>query len=105
MTIEGPIMIVAGLDALLVPDALPSVTVMLCAPFDKLLDGVNVHLPSCPTVVEPATLPSTYTVILSPAVPAPEICGWDVELPPFGTTLPVSSVTRGADGVFGTCPA
>src|SRR5580698_4974681 len=92
-----------GVDAALdVPAAFVSVTVMLLSPEGSGLVGVNDHVPSPATLVEPIAVPLSYTVIVSPAVPVPLMCGVEsAVVPPAGITWPLSSVKAGAAGVAG----
>src|SRR5471032_305041 len=85
-----------------VPAAFVSVTVMLCEPLDTSLVGVNVHLPSVPILTEPIAVAPSYTVMMSPAVPVPLICGWPSDVvEPAGMDAPLSSVNTGVAGLAG----
>ena len=56
---------------------------------DKGAAGVNVHEPLAATMAVPSAPPLSYTVIVSPAVPVPAICGVEsVVVPPAGMVVP-----------------
>src|SRR5476649_1098248 len=96
-------MLVAGDVALDVPAAFVSVTVIAFVPSPRLDEGWNVHVPSVPTVVEPICVPLSNTLMMSPAVPVPLMCGCESAVPlPAAMAAPLSSVRLGATGVAGT---
>src|SRR5471032_2675557 len=96
------VILVAGDMALAVPAAFVSVTVKAFAPLPTSGDGLNVHVPSSATVVEPICVPLSNTLMMSPAVPLPLMCGCaSAVVLPAGIAAPLSSVRLGAAGVAG----
>jgi len=73
-------------------------------PLDRSGDGLNVHLPSGPMVVEPIVLLPSYTVIVSPATPVPLMFGC-ASFVGFDSGWPWSSVMPLITGLGGTTGA
>ena len=60
------------------PAASVALTVMVCAPVDKLEDGVNVHAPAVLAVVVPKVVAPSKTVMIALASDVPTIAGTSV---------------------------
>src|SRR5471032_953212 len=98
--VVSTVMLVAGDMALAVPAGFVSVTVMAFVPLARSGEGVNVHVPSVPTVVVPICVPLSNTLMMSPAVPVPLMCGCaSAVVLPAGMAALLSSVRLGAAGV------